>query len=318
MSNIEKDDIYKQYEGKLLDDRYVLEKLIGVGGMAVVFRARDKYLNNMTVAIKMLKDREAQDEVVVKRFRNEGRAQSMLKQPNIVAVREVNIKSEIKYMVMEYVYGITLKNYLTAKDAPLDCDEIVGYTIQILKALNHAHENKIIHRDIKPQNIMVLQNGQIKMMDFGIAKLPNTETITMTDKAVGTVYYMSPEQASGKKVDHRSDIYSLGAMMYELATGVTPFRAETPFAVLVKHINEPLVPPRQLNSSIPVGLEQIIMCAMSKDPNQRFQSAGIMFDYVKRLKSNKRIKFEELPSNSFWQNFVARLKRIFCKKKKSK
>ncbi|MBQ7906420.1 MAG: serine/threonine protein kinase [Clostridia bacterium] len=318
MSSLDKSDFYKQYEGKILDDRYVLERLIGVGGMAVVFRARDKYLNNMTVAIKMLKDREAQDEVVVKRFKNEGRAQSMLKQSNIVSVREVNIKGEIKYMVMEYIYGITLKNYLTAKAEPLDYSEILGYTAQILRALHHAHENKIIHRDIKPQNIMVLQNGQVKVMDFGIAKLPNTETITVTDKAVGTVYYMSPEQASGKKVDHRSDIYSLGAMMYELATGVTPFRAETPFAVLVKHINEPLVPPRQLNSSIPVGLEQIIMCAMSKDPAQRFQSAAIMLDYVKQIQKNKKVKFEELPSNSFWQNFVARLKRIFSKKKSSK
>jgi serine/threonine-protein kinase len=159
---------------------------------------------------------------------------------------------------------------------------------------------------------MLLENGRIKVMDFGIAKLPDAETITVTDKAVGTVYYMSPEQASGKKnIDTRSDIYSLGAMMYELATGETPFKGETPFAVLVKHMTEALVPPRNINPSIPVGLEQIIMCAMSKDPAQRFQSANEMLKYVRALKENKKIKFEELPSNGFWKNLAGRLKRVF-------
>ena len=314
----DKYDKYKKYEGQVLDDRYVIEKLIGIGGMAVVFRARDKFLNNMTVAIKMLKDDAATDEVIVKRFKNEGRAEGMLKHPNIVGVYDVNIKGEYKYMVMEHVYGITLKDYLSAKNEPLKFDEIMSYTMQILKALTKAHENGIIHRDIKPQNVMVFQTGQIKLMDFGIAKLPNAQTITVTDKAVGTVYYMSPEQAGGKKVDARSDIYSLGAMMYELATGQTPFKGETPLQVLVKHINEPLTPPRQLNSSIPVGLEQIIMCAMSKDPAQRFQSANEMLDYAKRLHKNKKIKFDELPSNSFMKNFVGKLKRIFGSKKKDK
>lgn len=309
---------YKKFEGQVLDDRYVIEKLIGIGGMAVVYRARDKFLNNMTVAIKMLKEDAATDEVIVKRFKNEGRAESMLKHPHIVGVYDVNIKGEYKYMVMEHVYGITLKDYLSAKNEPLKFDEIMSYTMQILKALIKAHENGIIHRDIKPQNVMVFQTGQIKLMDFGIAKLPNAQTITVTDKAVGTVYYMSPEQAGGKKVDARSDLYSLGAMIYELATGQTPFKGETPLQVLVKHINEPLIPPRQLNSSIPVGLEQIIMCAMSKDPAQRFQSANEMLDYAKRLQKNKKIKFDELPSNSFMKNFIGRLKRVFGSKKKDK
>ena len=180
-----------------------------------------------------------------------------------------------------------------------------------------AHRNGIIHRDIKPQNIMVLENGRVKVMDFGIAKLPDAETITMTDKAVGTVYYMSPEQASGKKnIDTRSDLYSLGAMMYELATGEVPFKGDAPLAVILKHIREDVVPPRQLNPSIPVGLEQIIMCAMSKEPGDRFQTADEMLGYVKQLQANKKIKFDELPSNSAFKNFMGRLKRIFKKKKK--
>ena len=224
----EKYEKYKAYEGLLLDKRYVLEHLIGVGGMAVVFRAKDVVLNNMTVAVKMLKEEAACDTVVVKRFKNEGKAQSTLDHPNIVRVFDVSVKGEVKYMVMEYVYGITLKNYLIGKKGPLSFEEIMSYGTQVLSALCQAHENLIIHRDIKPQNIMVLKNGQIKMMDFGIAKLPNTETVTVTDKAIGTVYYMSPEQARGKKVDTRTDIYSYGAMLYELCTGRTPFNGAPP------------------------------------------------------------------------------------------
>lgn len=307
---------YRQYENNILDDRYIIDKLIGVGGMAVVFRARDTYLNNMTVAIKILKDDVATDEIVVKRFKNESKAEGMLKHNNIVAVHNVSVKGRIKYMVMEFLYGLTLKSYLTAKREPLRFEEVVSYTAQILRALSEAHRNGIIHRDIKPQNIMLLENGRIKVMDFGIAKLPDAETITVTDKAVGTVYYMSPEQAHGKKnIDTRSDIYSLGAMMYELATGQVPFKGETPIAVLFKHMQEEVVPPRQINPSIPVGLEQIILCAMSKDPANRFQTADEMLGYIKRLQADKKIKFDELPSNSAMQNFWGRLKRVFSKKK---
>ncbi|MBO5091002.1 MAG: serine/threonine protein kinase [Clostridia bacterium] len=307
---------YRQYENNILDDRYIIDKLIGVGGMAVVFRARDTYLNNMTVAIKILKDDVATDEIVVKRFKNESKAEGMLKHNNIVAVHNVSVKGRIKYMVMEFLYGLTLKSYLTAKREPLRFEEVVSYSAQILRALSEAHRNGIIHRDIKPQNIMLLENGRIKVMDFGIAKLPDAETITVTDKAVGTVYYMSPEQAHGKKnIDTRSDIYSLGAMMYELTTGQVPFKGETPIAVLFKHMQEEVVPPRQINPSIPVGLEQIILCAMSKDPANRFQTADEMLGYIKRLQADKKIKFDELPSNSAMQNFWGRLKRIFSKKK---
>lgn len=307
---------YKQYENNILDDRYIIDKLIGIGGMAVVFRARDTYLNNMTVAIKILKDDVAHDEVVVKRFKNESKAESMLKHNNIVAVHAVSTKGKIKYIVMEFLYGLTLKSYMSAKGEPLKFEEIVSYSAQILRALSEAHRNNIIHRDIKPQNIMLLENGRVKVMDFGIAKLPDAETITVTDKAVGTVYYMSPEQAGGKKsIDSRSDIYSLGAMMYELATGQTPFKGETPLQVLMKHMQEEPTPPRQLNPSIPVGLEQIILCAMSKEPTNRFQTADEMLGYLKRVQADRKIKFDELPSNSAMQNFWGRIKRIFSKKK---
>lgn len=307
---------YKQYENNILDDRYIIDKLIGIGGMAVVFRARDTYLNNMTVAIKILKDDVAHDEVVVKRFKNESKAESMLKHNNIVAVHAVSTKGRIKYIVMEFLYGLTLKSYMAAKGKPLDFEEIVSYCAQILRALGEAHRNNIIHRDIKPQNIMLLENGRVKVMDFGIAKLPDAETITVTDKAVGTVYYMSPEQAGGKKsIDARSDIYSLGAMMYELATGQTPFKGETPLQVLMKHMQDEPTPPRQINPAIPVGLEQIILCAMSKEPTNRFQSADEMLSYLKRVQADRKIKFDELPSNSAMQNFWGRIKRLFSKKK---
>ena len=176
----------------------------------------------------------------------------------------------------------------------------------------------IIHRDIKPQNIMVLKNGQIKMMDFGIAKLPNTETVTVTDKAIGTVYYMSPEQARGKKVDTRTDIYSYGAMLYELCTGRTPFNGDSPCDILVKHITEKPVSPRSINANVPVGLEQIILCAMSKSPDDRFDTAEELLDHMKRLQKNKKIKFSDLPSNSFISNLIGGIKNAFSKKKGKK
>ena len=307
---------YEKLEGTTLDDRYLLEKLIGVGGMAVVFRAIDKLVYNNVVAIKMLKDDIACDKNMIKRFTNESRVEDLIRHPNIVAMHQFCSTGEHKYMVMEYVSGITLKRYLKAKNKPLSFDELMSYTIQTLKALKVAHDNGIIHRDIKPQNIMLLRNGHIKVMDFGIAKLPNAETVTMTDKAIGTVYYMSPEQASAKPIDCRSDIYSLGAMLYELATGRLPFEGESPVSIAVKQINEDPVPPREINPDVPVGLEQIILCAMSKKPSDRFQSADIMLDYIKRLQKNKKIKFEKLPSRSGFSNFMSSIRRILGVNKK--
>ncbi|MBO5374733.1 MAG: serine/threonine protein kinase [Clostridia bacterium] len=307
---------YEKLEGTVLDERYLLEKLIGVGGMAVVFRAIDKLVYNNVVAIKMLKEDIACDRTMLKRFANESRVEDLIRHPNIVAMYQFCATGEYKYMVMEYVSGITLKRYLKAKGKPLSFDELMSYTIQTLKALKVAHDNGIIHRDIKPQNIMLLRNGHIKVMDFGIAKLPNAETVTMTDKAIGTVYYMSPEQASAKPIDCRSDLYSLGAMLYELATGRLPFDGESPVSIAVKQINEEPIPPREINPDVPVGLEQIILCAMSKKPSERFQSADIMLDYVKRLQKNKKIKFEKLKSRSGFSNFVSTIRRVFGVNKK--
>ena len=312
----EKYDVYKKYVGTVLDDRYLIDELIGVGGMAVVYRARDRYINFNRVAIKMLKLDVASDEIMVKRFKNESKAESMLIQQNIVAIHDVSVKGREKYIVMEYVDGITLKNYLKEKNGPLSFDEVICYTRQILKALCVAHDNGIIHRDIKPQNIMVQENGRIKVMDFGIAKLPNAETVTVTDKAIGTVYYMSPEQASGKKIDSRSDIYSLGAMLYELATGQLPFTGDTPLSVVLKQMNEEPIPPREINPDVPVGLEQIILCAMSKKPSERFQSADIMLDFIRQLQRDKDIKFDVLPCRTWMSNLVSHTRRILGIKRK--
>ncbi len=314
----DKNEEYRKIVGAMLDGRYRLDSLIGFGGMAVVYKATDMKVNHNTVAIKLLKKEAACDEIVVKRFKNECRAERELKHKNIVAVYDVQTEGDLKYMVMEYVDGMTLKNYLIKNNGPLEIDETLYYVIQVLRALSCAHAEGIIHRDIKPQNIMLLESGKIKVMDFGIAKLPNAETVTVTDKAVGTVYYMSPEQASGQKIDPRSDIYSVGAMLYELTTGEMPFTGETPVAILMKHVNEKPVPPRAKNPKIPYGLEQIILCAMSKKPNARFDSVEEMLHYVRQVQKDRKIRFEELPSNSAWQNFVARIKNRFKNKKKKK
>ncbi len=316
MATKDKNEEYKKIVGTMLDKRYRLDSLIGIGGMAVVYKATDMKVNQNIVAIKLLKKEAACDEIVVKRFKNECRAERELKHRNIVAVYEVKTDGDLKYMVMEFVEGMTLKNYLIKNNGPLDIDEALSFTVQVLRALACAHEAGIIHRDIKPQNIMLLNNGRIKVMDFGIAKLPNAETVTVTDKAVGTVYYMSPEQASGKPIDPRSDIYSVGAMLYELVTGQMPFTGDTPIAILMKHVNEKPVPPRAINSKIPYGLEQIILCAMSKKQNDRFDSVEEMLHYVKALQKDKKQKFEQLPSNSAWQNLKARVKALFKGNKK--
>ena len=284
-------DIYEKYVGQIFDNRYRIEKLIGIGGMAVVYKATDLLMRRL-VAVKILKDEIAGDEPSVKRFKNESRAVSMLSHPNIVNVYDVSVRDNIKYIVMEYVDGITLKNYMRHRQV-LNLREIISYTVQILRALDHAHKKGIIHRDIKPQNIMLLKNGAIKVMDFGIAKLPNAETVTMTDKAIGTVYYISPEQVSGGQIDARSDLYALGIMLYEMATGQLPFTAETPVSVALMQVNDTAVPPRQINPQIPVGLEQIILRAMQKEPEARYQSAEEMLAHFQKLKENPHVVFRE-------------------------
>ena len=282
-------EVYEKYVGAVLDGRYKIEKIIGIGGMAVVFKAVD-LLMKRTVAVKMLKEEIADDEESVKRFVNESKAVAMMSHRNIVSIYDVNVREDVKYIAMEYVEGITLRNYMS-KRGQLTLREIISYTEQILSALAHAHEKGIVHRDIKPQNIMLLKNGIIKVTDFGIAKLPNAETVTMTDKAIGTVYYISPEQASGQEIDRRSDLYSLGVMMYEMATGTLPFTADSPVSVAMMQINDTAKPASELNPNIPKGLEQIIGIAMEKNPQWRYQSAEDMLRQIQRLKENPKVVF---------------------------
>ena len=290
---------YERYVGQVLDNRYRIERIIGMGGMAVVFRAEDLLMRRI-VAVKILKDDIARDEVSVKRFINESKAVSMLSHPNIVTIYDVSVRSDAKYIVMEYIEGITLKNYMTKK-GKLEFREIIMYTEQVLRALEHAHQKGIVHRDIKPQNIMLLKNGIIKVMDFGIAKLPNAETVTVKDSAIGTVYYISPEQASGKPIDARSDIYSLGVMMYEMATGKLPFTADSPVSVALKQINDTAKPVKEEMPSLPLGLSQIIARAMDKDPDMRYQSAQQMLRQVVRLGDNPETTFKPPKPTPAWK-----------------
>lgn len=282
---------FEKYVGQIFDNRYKLIRIVGVGGMAVVFEAHD-LLMKRTVAIKMLKDDISGDTQAVKRFINESKAVAMLSHPNIVNIFDVSVKDNLKYIVMEYIEGITLKNYMTRRGT-LSFREVVSYSEQILRALEHAHSKGIVHRDIKPQNIMLLKNGLIKVTDFGIAKLPNSETLTMTDKTIGTVHYISPEQASGRETSQASDLYSLGVLMYEMSTGKLPFNADSPISVALMHVNKEPARPRSINPEIPRGLEQIILTAMEKKTELRYQSASQMLKQITKLKENPNIVFKK-------------------------
>ena len=289
-----------RYTGTILKDRYVLEDMIGSGGMAVVYRATDRVTGN-DVAVKILKDEFVADEQFRRRFLNESRAISMLRHRNIVSVIDFEFEGNLQYIVMEYIDGITLKDFIRTQKA-IPYTLAVKITMQILSALQHAHERGIIHRDIKPQNIMILSDGTIKVMDFGIARISKFETVTMTDKAIGTVYYISPEQARGEHTDEKSDIYSVGVMLYEMLTGALPFDGDTPVSVAIKQIQSTPKEPRQINKMIPVGLEQIVRRAMMKTPEKRYASAIDMINDLKLVLADPAIVFhfdlvEELPQD---------------------
>lgn len=280
---------YEVYIGKVLDGRYKILDLVGVGGMAFVLKAEDLVMNRI-VAIKILNEEFNGDTQAEQRFINESKAVAMLSHKNIVNIYDVAIYPDMKYIVMEFLDGITLKEYLTNKGS-LRWKEACYYIGQILRALEHAHGKGVIHRDIKPHNIILLKNGDIKVTDFGIAKLPTSESLTITDKAIGTVYYISPEQASGRTTDFYSDIYSVGVMLYECVTGNLPFVATSPVTVAMMQINDQPKSPSEIKPELPAGLVQIILKAMEKDPEKRFHSAHSMLRAIEKVVQDPEFVF---------------------------
>ena len=278
-----------KYIGKRLDGRYEIHELLGVGGMAYVYKAYDN-IEKRWVAIKILKEELAGNSDFLRRFRNESKAIAVLSHPNIVKVYDVSFGDRIQYIVMEYIDGITLKQYIE-QQGEIKWREALYFTVQILRALQHAHEKGIIHRDIKPQNIMLLEDGTIKVTDFGIARFSQAETQTMTDKAIGSVHYIAPEQARGGYINDKADIYSVGVMLYEMLTGQLPFVADNAVSVAIMQMQAEPTPPSRINPSIPKGLEEITMHAMEKNPAQRFPSAADMLEGVERFRRNPEIVF---------------------------
>ncbi len=279
------------YTGKRLDGRYEIQEVIGVGGMAVVYKAYDN-IDDRIVAVKILKDEYLANEEFRRRFKNESKAIAVLSHPNIVKVFNVSYGDRLQYIVMEYVEGITLKEYIE-QQGKLGIKETVHFTMQILRALQHAHDKGIVHRDIKPQNIMLLSNGNIKVTDFGIARFSYSDTKTMTDSAIGSVHYISPEQARGGTTDDRADIYSVGVVMYEMLTGQVPFQSDNSVSVALMQLQNEAKRPRELNNNIPVGLEQIVMHAMRKNTRERYQSAAEMLLDIEEFKRNPTIRFQK-------------------------
>ena len=276
--------------GKKLDGRYELLELIGVGGMADIYKAKD-VTEDRTVAVKILKNEFAASEDFLRRFRNESKAIALLSHPNIVKIYDVGFTDKIQYIVMEYIDGITLTEYIE-RQGVLKWRDAVHFITQILRALQHAHDRGIVHRDVKSQNVMLLSDGKIKVMDFGIARFNRETDKTMSEKAIGSVHYISPEQARGEVTDEKSDIYSVGVMLYEMLTGEKPFDGENPVSIALKHMQA--VPKRitEINNTIPEGLEEITIKAMQKEPSKRYQTAGEMIKDIEEFKKNPSIVFE--------------------------
>lgn len=277
-----------KYVGQFLDNRYEIIEKIGSGGMAVVYKARCHRLNRL-VAIKILKDELSGDADFRRRFRSESQAVAMLSHPNIVAVYDVSRSGNIEYIVMELIEGITLKQYINRKGL-LNWKEALHFATQVAKALSHAHSRGIIHRDIKPHNIMILKDGSVKVADFGIARLQSMQN-TLTQEALGSVHYISPEQAKGGHVDTRSDIYSMGVVLYEMLTSHLPFEGDSAVSVAIQHISAIPLMPRDINPDIPIGLEAITMHAMEPDLNLRYASADDMLVDLEEFRKNPAINF---------------------------
>lgn len=276
--------------GKKLDGRYELLELIGVGGMADIYRAMDMQ-EDRVVAVKILKTEFAGSEEFLRRFRNESKAIALLSHPNIVKIYDVGFTDKVQFIVMEYVDGITLADYIEQQGI-LKWRDSVHFIVQVLRALQHAHDRGIVHRDIKTSNVMLLRDGTIKVMDFGIARFNRENNKTMSEKTIGSVHYISPEQARGDITDERSDIYSVGVALYEMLTGKKPFDGDTPVAIALKHMQSVPKRPTEINETIPEGLEQIVLKAMQKEPAARYQTAGEMINDLEEFKRNPGIVFD--------------------------
>ena len=279
-----------KYVGKRLDGRYEIQEIIGIGGMAVVYKAYDA-IEDRTVAIKILKDELLENQEFRRRFKNESRAIAMLSHPNIVKVYDVGLGDRIQYIVMEHIDGITLKEYIK-NQTTLKWKDALYFAEQVLRALQHAHDKGIVHQDIKPQNMILLPDGTIKVTDFGIARFSRSGQRTVTDKAIGSVHYISPEQARGEMTDEKTDLYSVGVLLYEMLTGRLPFDAENAVSVAIMQLQNQPVQPRELNPAIPEGLEEIILRAMQKNTAQRYQSAAEMLQDIEKFKLNPSMRFD--------------------------
>lgn len=280
----------ENYVGKRLDGRYEIQEIIGVGGMSVVYKAYDN-VDDRIVAVKILKDEFAGDAEFVRRFKNESKAIAVLSHPNIVKVYDVSFGEKLQYIVMEYVDGITLKEYIQ-KQRLITWNDAVFFTTQILKALQHAHDKGIVHRDIKPQNIILLPTGNIKVTDFGIARFSRTETKTLTENAIGSVHYISPEQAKGEFTDERADIYSLGVVFYEMLAGEVPFEADSAVSVALMQLQKEPKKLTDINPDIPIGIEQICIHSMQKNPADRYQTATEMLLDLEEVIRNPKATFD--------------------------
>lgn len=280
----------ENYVGKRLDGRYEIHEIIGVGGMSVVYKAYDN-VDDRIVAVKILKEEFTHDEDFVRRFKNESKAIAVLSHPNIVKVYDVSFGDKLQYIVMEYVDGITLKEYIQ-KQGIITWNDAVFFISQILKALQHAHDKGIVHRDVKPQNIILLPSGNIKVTDFGIARFSRTETKTLTENAIGSVHYISPEQAKGEFTDERADIYSLGIVFYEMLVGKVPFEADSAVSVALMQVNDEPVRLTDINPDIPLGIEQICVHAMQKNPLERYQTATEMLLDLEEVIRNPNATFD--------------------------
>ena len=289
--------------GTVLDGRYAVKEVVGTGGMSIVYKAEDTQEGRL-VALKVLKEEFVREPKSRRRFLNESRAIAMLSHENIVDVLDVNFEGDVQYIVMEYLEGPTLKEYMVEHGA-LDVYDALHIVEQILSALKHAHERGVVHRDIKPQNIILVDgNETVKVMDFGIAHVQNYSTITISDKAIGTVHYISPEQAKGRPADERSDIYSTGVILYEMLTGKLPFDADSAVSVALMQVQQKPVPPSQIVPDIPPAVEHIVMKAMRKNVEARYQNAGEMLEDIEKFKENPDVVLETTPPKTD-PNYVA-------------